>query len=155
MTKLRSDTATAILAIAVAIFIAHEGYDLGIGSTSDPGSGFILFWVGLAIGAVAVALFIQSLAGRTAKQTLGAPFAGGRWPKVLYVVALLLVYTYVLDDLGFIVATFALLILLFKTVEPQSWTVAVIGSAVATLTAWLVFVTWLGTQLPAGLLGIG
>ena len=153
--RLRADTATASIALAVAGYITFEGRNLGIGSTNDPGSGFILFWVGLAVAALSIALLVQSLRTRTDGATIGAPFTVGRWGKVIYVVALLLIYTYVLDDLGFVVATFALLILLFKTVEPQSWTVSLIGSALATGAAWLVFVAWLGTQLPAGLLGIG
>lgn len=153
--RLRADTATASIALAVAAFILFEGYDLGLGSTNEPGSGFILFWVGLAMGALAIALLVQSIWGSANKATIGGPFAAGRWGKVIYVVALLLVYTYVLEYLGFIIATFALLILLFKTVEPQSWAVSLLGSALATGAAWLVFVAWLGTQLPAGLLGIG
>lgn len=153
--RLRADTVTASIALAVAGYITFEGRNLGIGSTNDPGSGFILFWVGLAVAALSIALLVQSLRTRTDGATIGAPFTVGRWGKVIYVVALLLIYTYVLDDLGFVVATFALLILLFKTVEPQSWTVSLIGSALATGAAWLVFVAWLGTQLPAGLLGIG
>jgi putative tricarboxylic transport membrane protein len=153
--RLRADTATASIALAVAAFIAFEGYDLGLGSTSEPGSGFILFWVGLAVAGLSIALLIQSLRPNLEAMTIGAPFAAGRWGKVAYVVALLLVYPYVLDEIGFIIGTFVLLVLLFKTVEPQSWIVSVAGAALATGAAWLVFVAWLGTQLPAGLLGIG
>lgn len=153
--RLRADTATAIIALAVAAFITAEGRNLGIGSTNDPGSGFILFWVGLAMAALALALLVQSLRPGAEATTLGAPFAVGRWGKVIYVIALLVAYTCVLDEIGFIIATFALLVLLFKTVDPQSWLVSLTGSALATGAAWLVFVAWLGTQLPAGLLGIG
>jgi putative tricarboxylic transport membrane protein len=153
--RLRADTATAIIALAVAAFITAEGRTLGIGSTNDPGSGFILFWVGLAMAALSLALLVQSLRPSAEATTLGAPFAVGRWGKVIYVVVLLVAYTYVLDEIGFIIATFALLVLLFKTVEPQSWLVSLTGSALATGAAWLVFVAWLGTQLPAGLLGLG
>ena len=153
--RLRADTATAILALAVAAYITYEGRDLGIGTTNNPGSGFILFWVGLAVAALSLALLVVSLRASADKTTIGGPFATGRWGKVLYVVVLLVAYTYALEFLGFIIATFVLLMLLFKTVEPQSWTVSVVGSALATGTAWLVFVAWLGTQLPAGLLGTG
>jgi hypothetical protein len=69
--------------------------------------------------------------------------------------ALLVVYTATLEVAGFILGTFVLLVVLFKTVEPQSWRVALIGSALATASAWALFVAWLGTQMPSGLLGIG
>lgn len=153
--RLRADTATAALALAVAVFIGVEGYGLGLGRTNNPGSGFILFWVGLAMAALALALLVQSLWPGADAASIGAAFGKGRWGKVIYVVALLIAYTAVLDTLGFVVATFALLVVLFKTVEPQSWRVALAGSALATASAWALFVAWLGTQLPAGLLGIG
>lgn len=98
-------------------------------------------------------VFIQSLLPSADTTTLSEPFRGIRWGKVLYVVALMVVYAAVLEDLGFILSTAILLLVLFKTVDPQSWTVAIVGSVLTTGTAWLVFVYWLGTQLPAGILG--
>jgi len=147
---LRADTLTSALALAIALFIVHHGIELEIGTTSDPGSGFILFWTGLIMAALAVGVMVHSLLPTGDRTTIGAPFATIRWGKVLYVTGLLLVYTFVLPTLGFILTTTILLLVLFKTVEPQGWTTAVIGSVLTTGAAWLVFVHWLGTQLPVG-----
>ncbi len=147
MARWRADSTAALLALGVAAFIAWQGVELGLGRASDPGSGFILFWTGLIMAGLSVALLVQSLVDREA---VAARFAGLRWGKVVYVVALLALYSAVLEFAGFILATFVLLLVLFKTVEPQSWRVAVAGSVLTTFGAWAVFVAWLGTQLPVG-----
>lgn len=150
--RLRADTVTALLALALAAYIAFEGKAMGLGHPSDPGSGYIQFWTGLIMCGLALTQLVHSLLPGANKASLGSVFADIRWGKVLYVTALLVAYATVLDYLGFIIATFILLVVLFKTVEPQSWLVALIGSALTTLVAWGVFVAWLGTQMPAGTL---
>lgn len=150
LSRLRADTFTAILALALALYIAYEGRELGLGSAHDPGSGYIQFWTGVIMAGLAVALLVQSLLPGAERTGVGEVFRGIMWGKVLYVTALLIAYTFVLETLGFILTTFILLVILFKTVEPQSWTVSIIGSVLTTATAWLVFVYWLGTQMPPG-----
>jgi uncharacterized BrkB/YihY/UPF0761 family membrane protein len=59
----------------------------------------------------------------------------------------------VFPHLGFILSTVLLLLFLFKAVEPQKWSWAVLGAVISTLTAYGVFQLWLGTQLPRGFLG--
>ena len=151
--RLRADTFTALLALGISAFILLQGRELGLGRASDPGSGFILFWTGVIMTALSGALLVQSLVVRAeAAAGMGDAFRGLRWGKVLYVMALMLLYASVVEYFGFILTTAVLLLVLFKTVEPQSWRVAIIGSALTTLGAWAVFVAWLGTQLPVGLL---
>jgi putative tricarboxylic transport membrane protein len=151
--RLRADTFTSALALAVSAFILLQGRDLGLGRASDPGSGFILFWTGIIMTALSAVLLVQSLAAKAEDAAgMGDAFAGLRWGKVVYVVALMVLYASVVEYFGFILSTAVLLLVLFKTVEPQSWRVAIIGSALTTLGAWAVFVAWLGTQLPVGIL---
>lgn len=152
---LRADTVTAALMLVIAGYVIHQGIDLEIGDSHNPGSGFILFWTGLIMAGLSGVVLVQSLL--PSGDPIGAlqVFADIRWGKILYVTALLVAYTAILSPLGFIIATAILLVILFKTVEPQSWTVAIIGSALTTGSAWLVFVYWLGTQLPSGIFEIG
>jgi len=152
---LRADTLTSAMMLALAAYIIHQGLDLEVGDTHNPGSGFILFYTGLIMAGLAAAVLIQSVLPTADATTVGQVFRDIRWGKVLYVSALLVVYTALLEPLGFIIGTTLLLIVLFKTVEPQSWTVAIVGSLLTTLSAWLVFVYWLGTQLPTGMFEIG
>ena len=149
--RLRADTFTSILALGISAFILMQGRELGLGRPSDPGSGFILFWTGIIMTALSAALLVQSLAAKPEQAAgLGDAFAGLRWGKVLYVVALMVLHSAAMEHVGFILSTAVLLLILFKTVEPQSWRVAILGSALTTLGAWGVFVAWLGTQMPVG-----
>jgi len=150
---LRANTLTSVMAIAIAAYIVQQGLELGVGAASDPGSGFILFWSGLIMIALSAGVFVQSLLPSGDDTTIAGPFRDIRWGKVLYVVGLMIVYGAVLETVGFILTTAALLLILFKTVEPQGWIASIVGSVATTLVAWLVFVHWLGTQMPAGLLG--
>ena len=151
------DISSGALLAALGLFFVVAGQDLGLGRVSDPGSGFLIFWVGVIL--IGLSSGIVAVAWKSDREgeggTLGAIWAGANWRKVGYVVLVLAVYTWALPTLGFLLATVLLLLVLFRTVEPQSWTTSVVGSAAATLAAWLLFVKALGTQLPTGLWGVG
>ena len=64
----------------------------------------------------------------------------------------MLVYALVLEPLGFLLATFGLLLFFFKALQRQRWLVAVGGAVATSLVSHLVFKVWLGVNLPGGLL---
>lgn len=142
----------AVVWLAVGLFLAYQGRELGLGTLIEPGSGFILFWIGLGMAALSLALAGTALAGGD-RSTLGALWQTARWRNVVLVLLYLTVYAIVLETVGFIIATVLLLILLFKTVEPQSWTTAIVGALVTTAVVYVVFGLGLGTQFPNGWLG--
>ena len=149
----RADIASSLFWMAVGAFVAWSGWDLELGTVSDPGSGFLLFWVGLIMAGLAAVVLVNAL-----REAAGAPqplLAGARWRRVVLVLAALTVYGWALPRLGFIVTTTAVLIFLFKAVEPQRWSVAIGGAVASALSAYLIFKVWLGAQLPAGFLDIG
>ncbi|MBM3569037.1 MAG: tripartite tricarboxylate transporter TctB family protein [Alphaproteobacteria bacterium] len=143
----------AVLA-ALGLFFVATGKDLGLGRLNDPGSGFLIFWVGWALTALATGILGQ--AWRAAGDLgLAAAWQGADWRKLGYVVVVLALHAYAMPVLGFVLATAVLMVVLFKTVEPQPWPTALIGAVASTGLAWLLFVKALGTQLPVGALGIG
>jgi putative tricarboxylic transport membrane protein len=148
-----ADVVSALVWLAIGLGVVRAGYDLGLGSVRDPGSGFMLFWVGLVMAGLALAILIEAL--RRPAAGPGAAVPGARHFKVAAVVAALVLYAWLLETLGFILTTTPILIFLFKAVEPQRWSVAIAGGIVSTLTAYLVFRVWLGAQLPVGVLGVG
>jgi len=56
--------------------------------------------------------------------------------------------------LGFILVNFLLLVVLFKAIEPQRWSVAIFSSALVTLVTWVFFAYWLEAQFPPGILRV-
>lgn len=149
-----ADVSSALFWLAIAVGITVAGWDLRLGRLNDPGSGFMIFWVGVVMVALSVAALVIAL-----RQPIGAGlrglWVGLRWRHVPYVVVLLALYAWFLPLLGFPLVTVLLLLVLFKTIEPQRLSVAVVGALLATGVTWLVFGRWLGTQLPVGTLWAG
>lgn len=149
-----ADALSALFWLAIAVGITASGWELGLGQLNDPGSGFMIFWVGVAMTALGLGAL-----GIAWRQPIGAGlaglWAGARWRPVPYVVALLAIYAWLLPWLGFPILTVLLLAVLFKSIEPQRWSVAILGALAATGASWLLFARWLGTQLPLGTLWTG
>jgi putative tricarboxylic transport membrane protein len=148
------DMISSLFWMAMGIGISYGGYDLDVGSMHDPGAGFMLFWVGLIMIGLSLIILIKAVREKGVKGELNVLWKEIRWQKVIYVLASLFVYAYVLTPLGFILTTTLLLIFLFKAVEPQKWSWAILGAVVCTLAAYGLFHFWLGCQLPQGLLGV-
>ncbi len=138
--------------LAVGLFVAWSGHDLGVGSPRDPGGGFLMFWAGLLMAGLAASVASGSLAGRRR----GPGTTGGvRWGKVLAVVACLSAYAAAFETLGFLAATLPLMLALLRLVDPVRWTVALPVALGATLGVWWVVQGVLGVQLPKGVFEIG
>jgi putative tricarboxylic transport membrane protein len=149
------DIVSSLFWMVLGLGVCYGGWDLDLGTLHDPGSGFMFFWVGLFMVGLALSIFVQGLRQGGESPGILAVFSGLRWPKVIYVLIALSLYAYAFSLLGFILATVLLLIFLFKAIEPQRWSVAILGAVASSIAAYLVFQVWLGSQLPKGLLGIG
>jgi putative tricarboxylic transport membrane protein len=150
----RRDIISSLFWMAMGIGISYGGYDLDLGSLRDPGSGFMFFWVGLFMIGLSLIIFIAAVREKSTKGELKVFWTEIRWKKVVSVLAALFIYAYVLTPLGFIPTTILLLIFLFKAVDPQKWSWAILGAIVCTLAAYGLFQLWLGCQLPQGFLGV-
>ena len=66
----------------------------------------------------------------------------------------MLSYTFLLERIGFVFVTFLFVALLMKLVGPQSWGKAILAGAMASITAYLLFETFLKSQMLRSFLGI-
>ena len=149
------DIISSIFWMIIGIGVCYGGYDLELGTLHDPGSGFIFFWVGIIMIGLSVSILIRAIKEAAIpgelKKVLWTEI---RWWKIFSILLSLVLYALVFTPFGFVLSTFLLLIFLFKAVEPQSWLKAVLGAVISTLTVYVVFQLWLGSQLPKGFLGI-
>jgi putative tricarboxylic transport membrane protein len=151
----RKDILSSLFWMAIGIGVCYGGYDLELGTLHDPGSGFMFFWVGILMIGLSASIFLRAIqmkADAGGVSILGKDIRG---KKILVVLASLFLYAYTFTSLGFILTTGLFLLFLFKAIEPQKWSWAVLGALISTLAAYGVFQLWLGSQLPRGLLGIG
>ncbi len=72
---------------------------------------------------------------------------------VIYVIAGMLAYVFLLDVLGFLFCTFLLVAFYLKVVAERSWLTSVSFAAAVALVSHLFFDVLLNAQLPRGALG--
>jgi putative tricarboxylic transport membrane protein len=136
----------------VAAVIIQQALELKLGNYRTPGPGYIPLGVGL--GMVALSLVIMGRAVRTASGPEGSiKFSKSAFQKVGLVLGALLVYAFSFQYLGFPIATFLLLVLLFKGGNPRGWVKQIFLAAGATVFAYFLFSVLLSCELPRGILG--
>jgi len=143
----RDVVAAAVLLLgAVAALVGGRG--LPFGSVAAPGPGFFPRALAAGLAGVAALLLARALVAGRAPATPPA-MPGARF-RLGAVVGALFAFTVVLDWLGFVAATFLLMVVLFRVVERHRWTIVVGESAAAAVASHVLFKTWLGVRLPPG-----
>lgn len=141
------------LGTAICIGSVH----LGLGSFGAPGAGFLPFLSGALMAVFGfVHLFCSAFSPAEGgeERADGGTAAPAGWKRLvnpLLVVLVLLAYILLLDQLGFLLTTFACLLALFKLSEPRKWLKPLTFSAGTALLSYLLFSVWLQCQLPKGL----
>ncbi len=126
---------------------------LPFGGLHEPGPGFFPLLICLVILGLSLALFIQTLIqGRLRVDRIGSRLFKSLM-KISPVLILLFLYAVFLDTLGFLIVTFLLIFLLLELVYHRKWWVSLMTALLGSLGSYLIFQTWLQSQLPKGLLG--
>ncbi len=150
------DVGSALFLLAFGLLAVFEARKLTLGTLGRPGPGFFPFYLGVAMCLVALGLAARGAWARGGEVAAGPvpgeqPAGPGRrqWSKVLYTLLGLLVYAFILEPIGFPAASVLLMLFLFRVIEPQRWSVAVVTSLGTALGAYGLF-KWLGVRLPPG-----
>ena len=129
--------------------VAVESWRLGFGGFVRPGPGFVPFLAASMLGALSVIALLQTLLTGPAKSD-GKGFRGGDIPKIFIAVLFLFAGVLLWNVIGFIPATFLLLLFLFRCVEPLGWRRVWVASALTLAFTHILFVVLLGVRLPQG-----
>jgi len=148
----RYDKITSSLWFCFGLFITLKAIPIGIGSLSNPGPGFIFFLSGILLCLFSVIVFLSAYRKKTGEAEKVTSWSGIRWGKILVFVLSLFIYTYLFEKIGFMGSSLLLMLYLFKGMEPQKWSTAVISTVLTSLVAYGIFVIWLRCQLPKGIL---
>jgi len=128
---------------------------LPYGNLHNPGPGFFPLWLGLILGGMSIALFVQTTRGKESERTLKEILEEDvRWGKVLLVLGALILYGFLMDTIGFLIVTFLLMIVLLRFIEPQPWKVVIGWALAGSVGSYLIFEVWMKLRLPKGFLGI-
>jgi putative tricarboxylic transport membrane protein len=148
----RYDLIGGIVWLAVAVLVLNDSRDLGLGTLRQPGAGLFPLVTGALLAMFAILLLCEAVT----KKSAGPAQEARVWDKDIRYVTLAIVlisiglYGVLLDVLGFVVATFLFMLIMFKRVEPQAWITAFVASAVAVFASYVMFEWCLESQLPEG-----
>jgi len=138
--------------LAVGLVSIYGATRLGLGALREPGSGFLPFIAGAFISLMALGfLIISFLRRREAQKKLS--WADVQWHRPAIISLVTLGFVMVLENLGFLLASFFLLFILFKWVEKFSWKKAVIIPTLTLGVTYLMFNVFLKASLPKGIFG--
>ncbi len=140
------DFESGLFFFGLSLLVLWESLRLELGTSLEPGSGFLSFCAGLALSILSVVLIYRGWGVREHHE--------GPSLRVVLALASLFVYSLVLNALGFIVATFFLVGILFHLGQPRRWWVLTGMSALVTFLAYLIFGVFLHVYFPRGFLGI-
>jgi putative tricarboxylic transport membrane protein len=123
------------------------------GTFHSPGPGFLPFWSGVMLGLFSILLVATSLMKLPGKGEEKHLWKGKDWSKVVIVLISLFVYALFLQQLGYLIATFGLMVLMFGVMRKTRWWIRIFAAAVTVSTTYILFYVWLEVQLPKGMFG--
>ena len=138
-------SAVALFWVALGILVCYGATRLGLGSITEPGSGFIFFWCGLIL---VILSFMVLAEGLGSTEEIVHETGEMNWVKIALVLLSLALYAFFLERLGFVVTTFLLLSFLLGWIEGTNWT-----RTAAALGSFAIFELWLKIRLPKGIFG--
>lgn len=148
----KRDVISCVVWLCISIFVFIASLRLGIGAFHNPGPGFIPFWSSIMLALftgilLGISLFKKKEAVRPADL-----WKGLRWGNTIIVVAALIFYSLALPNIGYILATFGLMIVLFSLGKMKPW-VVILGSLLTVLLSYSLFDYFLKMPLPRGIFG--
>jgi putative tricarboxylic transport membrane protein len=146
------DRISGIFWMCFAVLMIIQSYRLGLGTLHKPGPGFLFFWVNIVLGIMSLVVLIRAWAGKKGEGPQPAIFGRQNVSKIIFVLISLFLYALLMETVGFIPVTLLLFIFLLGIVEKKRWYYTVFVSIVVTVISYLIFETWLQSQLPKGLL---
>ena len=131
------------------VVAAQQAWRLPFGSITRPSAGFFPLCLAVSLTVVAAVVWLRALRG-DAQVVAARTSARGGLLRAAATLATLFAYAFALGHLGFAVATFVLILVLLRAIEPQPWPVALGGALAAVAASHVLFRVWLGVRLPVG-----
>jgi putative tricarboxylic transport membrane protein len=150
----RRDQWSSLFWLVFAGLVGVASVRMGIGTFQVPGPGLLPLMAALFVASLALLLLIKSTLKKGTEDRIVELRTGATSKGVVLVSFSLLVYAVLLTRLGFLIATFGLMTLLYSVLGRSRLWVRAVAALVTVLAAHLVFRIWLEVDLPKGILGI-
>lgn len=142
------ETGNGLFFFGLSLLVIGESLRMGTGIMKEPGPGFVSFCAGMFL-----CLFSLVLIARGWKADKGAPHVKHSY-RTMIALSSLFVYSVIMETIGFAMATFLLMAVLFHLAERRPWWVLLGMSALVTAVAYVVFGVVLKVYFPVGIVRI-
>ena len=149
----RLDISSGLFLLFFAIFIAIESCRLGLGEWNNPGAGYFAFGGALILGIMSLSVLLKGFRNRSEKEISLPDSEPLNWRNVFFVLAGMIIYSFIFDKIGFILSTFLLIVFFLRVIAPQRWAVTILIAFFCALGSYLLFDVLLSAELPKGILG--
>ena len=122
---------------------------IDLGNLVKPGPGFIPFLGGLVLMVLSMALLVRVMKSREWEKWAMKI----RWGKTVAILFSLWAFGFLLERIGFAFITFLFIVFSMRAIKPQSWMKVLAVSLLTTAASYLLFETFLQSQLPKSFLG--
>lgn len=148
----RYDKIGGFVWLVISLGIIASTWHYPFGTLEKPGTGFVPVLSGVIMAGLSLGIIFQAVfRGKEGnKEEEKGSFLNDRWPKLVVTLIILFSYPFLLDILGFILTTFALVLFLLKIVEPTKWRTALLHSALWTGVSYILFYIVLKVPMPKG-----
>ena len=143
---------SSMIFFLLASILLISSLDLGIGSLSNPQSGFMPCLISVLLLFSSLILFFTSCRDKTISVRLTALWRHIHWHKNLLAVIFLGVYLFLLPLTGYLIATGILMLALLLLNAMKLWP-SVLTALLAVLISYGLFAIMLKTPLPRGIWG--
>jgi len=150
---IRADRVSGFFWLCFAIVAIIESNRLGLGNLHKPGPGFLFFWVNIILAIMSLIILVRAWVSKKEEGPQPSIFGAQKVSKIILVLISLFLYAILMETVGFIPVTLLLFIYLLGIIERKKWYYTLFVSVVVTAASYLIFETWLQSQLPKGLLG--
>ena len=140
---------SAVFLILLGLFAVIQAGRMGIGSFSRPGPGLFPFLSGILLSTLSLISLIRSNVKGVRKPPERMQVTN--LLKVLCVLGTVLFFRFSLPFLGYLFASFVLLVVLIKIVGDRKWPQTILWAAVFSGVSYILFCRWLMVQFPQGL----
>jgi len=151
----RAEQIACLFWIIVSLSLCTGAIGLKLGTPSDPGPGFFPFGTGALLGILALVHLLKVSVAASEGEAEDFLWQEVNWRRSISVVLAVLVYALLLPHLGYLIATFILIVVLFSLYDRKKWGIVVPASLLVIGITYLVFHVWLKVQFPSGFFRIG
>jgi putative tricarboxylic transport membrane protein len=153
----KKDIISALIWIFLSFLILEEVRYLPIGTISQPGPGFFPLIIGVILEILSLSFLGKCLLGGKGKRNdLKFVSEKNGWQKIILPLGAMLVYYFISELVGFLIAAFFLVSILIILIEPRKWLSSIVIGAFISLCSYILFEVIFRCNLPQGILeGLG